>query len=324
MTSPLHVHEILIQASPAEVWTAITDPAWTRRYHRQTAIETSLQPGSGVRYVGDDGGAAVDGTIEQVDPERRLVMTWRSLRDATTEAEAPSRVEWSIEPANDAGSVTRVRVRHYDLGLSPATWAEAGPVWAEVLAGLKTVLETGRELDPVTPLAGAETGAEAGGGEAVAAEVERGWHRAQGVVANNTTWELLDGRELSDDEAVDLLGRAHAAAYHWRRAAGPDSINAARAAWLCSRAHAVLGDGTAALRLAETCGRLTDGAGDEAVDFDRVYAVEARARALACLGRLDEAGELRAAATTAAAAVPDEQDREILVADLEAPPWFGL
>ena len=69
----------------------------------------------------------------------------------------------------------------------------------------------------------------------------------QGVAANNSTWELLDGRQLTDDEADDLLGRAYAATYHWRRAEGATAVNAARGSWLVSRCHAVLGQGELAL-----------------------------------------------------------------------------
>lgn len=59
-------------------------------------------------------------------------------------------------------------------------------------------------------------------------------------------------------------------------------------------------------------------------NFDRVYAIEAKARALACLDRLDEAGPLRQAAIEAVAQIADEEDRKILEGDVEAPPWFGL
>ena len=56
-------------------------------------------------------------------------------------------------------------------------------------------------------------------------------------------------------------------------------------------------------------------------DFDLAYAHEARARALACLGRLEEAE----AELTAARAVPiaDDDDRQIVDGDLAAGPWFG-
>ncbi|MEO0494290.1 MAG: hypothetical protein AAF081_12840 [Actinomycetota bacterium] len=149
-------------------------------------------------------------------------------------------------------------------------------------------------------------------------------HRAAAVEANNATWELLDGRAHTAEEADELLGRAYAAAHHWRRAADATAVNAARASWLVSRAHATLGHGELALHHADRCAAHTMAAGDAAADFDRVYALEARARALAALGRDDDARTTRAEAETAAVAVAHEQDREIVEGDLAAPPWFGL
>lgn len=57
-------------------------------------------------------------------------------------------------------------------------------------------------------------------------------------------------------------------------------------------------------------------------DFDLAYAHEARARALACLGRLGEARAERAAAQ--AVPVAGDEDRSIVESDLAAGPWFGL
>jgi uncharacterized protein YndB with AHSA1/START domain len=315
MPSPQHVNEIHIRATPARVWEAMTDPAWTVRYFDGAAIEGSLEPGAAIRYVrpGDD--PVGEGVVEVVEPGRRLVITWTVLRDAATVDEPPSRIEWSLEPANATGTVTRLRVRHYDLGLSPKTWAWSGPRWVVALDGLKTVLETGSDLGPVDLDTPTTTDDEL--------EIERSWHRSLAIEANNATWELLDGRELTPDEAFDALGRAYGAAHHWRAATDPGSVNRARAAWLCARVHTAIGDGGAALRMAERCRELT-GEAREATDFDRVYAVEAMARALACLGRLEEAAPLRRVAIEAANEVADPADREILDADIAAPPWFGL
>jgi hypothetical protein len=57
-------------------------------------------------------------------------------------------------------------------------------------------------------------------------------------------------------------------------------------------------------------------------DFDLGYAHEARARALAALGRNDEAAAELAMAR--AVEVADADDRTIFESDLVAPPWFGL
>jgi hypothetical protein len=159
------------------------------------------------------------------------------------------------------------------------------------------------------------------GPEPAADESDGENHRRHAVEANNSAWELLgrDG-DLSTDEADDLLGRAYAAAYHWRRASGATPANAARASWLLSRAHAVLGHGLLALQHADRSAAVAAEAG--LLDFDLAYAREARARALACLGLLDEAAtELQAAS---AVPITDDEDRRIFEGDLEAGPWFGL
>ncbi|MET0663872.1 MAG: hypothetical protein ABWZ42_12135 [Ilumatobacteraceae bacterium] len=149
-------------------------------------------------------------------------------------------------------------------------------------------------------------------------------HRALAVAANNATWELLADRTSPDqftpDEVDDVLARAYAATFHWARAADRTAANAARGAWLVSRVHAVLGNGELALHHADRCQAIVADA--QLDDFDLGYGHEARARALASLGRLDEAR----AEHDLAVAVPiaDDEDREIYEADLVAEPWFGL
>jgi hypothetical protein len=142
-------------------------------------------------------------------------------------------------------------------------------------------------------------------------------HRSLAITANNSVWELLD-----DDppDTTELLSRAYAASYHWARAAGRTPANSARASWLLSRCLVVCGHGELALHHADECAAVVAAAGLE--DFDLGYAHEARARALAALGRHDAAAtELAAARSTT---VVEDDDREIFEADLAAPPWFGL
>ena len=153
-------------------------------------------------------------------------------------------------------------------------------------------------------------------------DLDGAWHRRQAVDANNSTWELLDGRSLVGDDLDQLLERAYAAAHHWRRAEGSGPVNRARASWLLSRAHAVAGHGELALHHAERCAEHTADAGDEAADFDHAFQHEARARALACLGRMDEARAARDQAVSTP--IADDQDREIVEGDLASEPWFGL
>jgi len=151
----------------------------------------------------------------------------------------------------------------------------------------------------------------------MSADADGELHRAQGVEANNSAWELLGRDDLTEDEGEDLLRRVYAAAYHWTRAASRGPENEARAEYTIAKAHWRLGQTDAALHHADRCRRATEAAG--LGDFDLAYALEVRARALTLAGRDDEA----AAAWTAARAVPiaDPEDRAIVDADFaDAPP----
>jgi uncharacterized protein YndB with AHSA1/START domain len=312
MTAAAHVYEIFIRATQQQVWDALIDPAFTTQYFHGTRFESTFEPGARfVNRIVEADRPAADGTIELFQPPSQLVYTWHVLYDAEMSHEPPGRVEWNLSPANAEGTVTRVTLRHGDLAMSPKTWESVRLGWVEIIDNLKTLLETGEALPPVD-LDDRPSGA----------DVEAVWHRAQAAAANNATWELLDGRALTAAESDDLLGRAYAAAYHWKRADGTTAVNAARASWLVSRCHAVLGQGDLALYHAHRAGEHVTEAGEAAADFDHAYVHESTARALACLGRTDEAqAEL---ALAHAVEIEDPEDRAIVEADIKSEPWFGV
>jgi uncharacterized protein YndB with AHSA1/START domain len=298
-----HVNDVFLRATVDQVWQAITDPALTAKYFHRTAIQSSFQPGTDVRYVdvrtGEPGADMVVGEIEICEPPHRLVHTWLVLYDAAMAEEPPGRVEWNIDAAGDG--LVRLRVRHGELGRSPLTWAEVQDGWVWILDSLKSLLETGEPLsEPTMDLAPTR------------GDISGDWHRTQAIDANNSTWELVgrDQRSTTDDE--DMLRRAYAAAYHWQRASGRGPENEARALWLQSKVWRAIGDGDLALRYADRCLHATLDAGLN--DFDLAYAHEARARALQLLGHADEAAVAYQAA--AAVEIADDEDREIVVADL--------
>ena len=307
MPATAHIYEIYIHAPLQRVWDALLDPEFTRQYFHGTTFLSDFRPGSGYRNVLPGDRDAVEGIIEEIDPPHRLVMTWHVLYDTALSAEPPGRVEWRLASANEDDSVTRVTLRHGDLALSPLTWEHVRLGWVEILDSLKTLIETGHPMPSVDTAEGLVTGE----------EVEGTWHRVQAIDANNSVWELLDDQA---PDPTELLSRAYAAAYHWGRAAGRTPENAARAAWLLSRCHVVLGHGDLALHHADECSAVVAEA--DLRDFDLGYAHEARARALALLGRNAEANVELAAAR--AVAIADPEDRAIFDADLASAPWFAL
>jgi len=140
-TETTQVYEVTIAASPEEVWDALTKPEQTRQYFYGSEYETTWEPGSSYLGRTQDGTRKfVQGELLEVDPSRRLSMTWSSLWDEEASGEEPSRVTWELEPAGDGTKVTLV---HDRLEASPKTAAGVSQGWQTVLDGLKSFLETG-------------------------------------------------------------------------------------------------------------------------------------------------------------------------------------
>ena len=136
------VFEIYIKTTPERLWEAITSEEMRARYSFGVGTASEWTPGSEYK-------AAVPGVIEiasgenlEVDPPRRLVQSFNALWSEDVQKEGTSRVSWEIEPV---GSSCRLRVTHDQLGESANNELYGG--WPMILSGLKTLLETGEDLD---------------------------------------------------------------------------------------------------------------------------------------------------------------------------------
>ena len=138
----VQVYQVFINATPEQVWAAITKPEFTERYFHGAHVENTAEWHHVRGPGGEDWG---DGATFEFDPPRRLVHEWRSAYDPELDAEDASRVTWEIE-AQDNG-LSLLTVVHDRLDASPKTAASvAGPGWMHVLSGLKTLLETGEPM----------------------------------------------------------------------------------------------------------------------------------------------------------------------------------
>jgi uncharacterized protein YndB with AHSA1/START domain len=148
MTKPNHVYVTYIKTTDRALWDAITQGEHTRRYFYGTAIRSTWKAGAAIAYLDEHGNEMVTGAVVEVDPPRRLVMTWRSLYDAEVAADPPSRVTWTLEPQ---GPVVKLTLVH-EFEAPCATSDNVREGWHLVLDGLKTLLETGEPLPaPVAP-----------------------------------------------------------------------------------------------------------------------------------------------------------------------------
>jgi hypothetical protein len=141
---------------------------------------------------------------------------------------------------------------------------------------------------------------------------EREAHLQYGKGLFNDVWRLLDQEDRTPEDDALMIHEAHASAYHWRQVGTP--ANHARSEWLCSRVYCVLRRPEPALYHArlvlDICER--NGIGD----WDLGFAYEALARAHAVAGEAEASAGWLARAHEAAAAIAEDEDRDLLLSDL--------
>jgi uncharacterized protein YndB with AHSA1/START domain/DNA-binding transcriptional ArsR family regulator len=144
---PDHVYTVYISASPDRIWRAITDGVETERYYYGTRVGSDWSKGSRIVYEYPDGRVAADGEVLDIDPPRRLEMTFHARWDPEVEAEGPVQQVWEIEPQDNGASKLTVTTIGLRADTRMAEEFRGGMVY--IVSGLKTWVETG------APLAGA-------------------------------------------------------------------------------------------------------------------------------------------------------------------------
>ena len=160
MDKPSFVYTAYIRTTPERLWRALTDPAFTQRYWWRTSFQTDWNPGSTMRW--ETRGVTIDDpeqVVLEADPPRRLAYTWQSVTPELAEklelteedreriaAEPRSKVTFEIEPL---GELVKLTVVHdgFEPGSLLARLVAEG--WPRVLAGIKTLLETGEALPEI-------------------------------------------------------------------------------------------------------------------------------------------------------------------------------
>jgi uncharacterized protein YndB with AHSA1/START domain len=141
-------YEIYIQATPQQIWSALTDPEMTKQYWSRHRNVSSWIPGASWQHQDYDDSSIVDltGIVVESTAPRRLVLTWAFPSDAGI-AERTSRVSFELEPFGE-GAVC-LTVRHEDLEPDSPMLDGVTKGWPIVLSSLKTLLETGQPM-PLT------------------------------------------------------------------------------------------------------------------------------------------------------------------------------
>jgi uncharacterized protein YndB with AHSA1/START domain len=147
MVAPDHVYTVLIRATPDRIWRAITDGLETERYYYGTRVDSDWSVGGRIVYAYPDGSVAADGKVLEIEPSRRVAMTFHARWSPEIEAEGPVRMTWEIEPAGEG--VSKLTVVTSGIVEGGHVQGEFGDGIIQIVSGLKTLVETGEPLMPV-------------------------------------------------------------------------------------------------------------------------------------------------------------------------------
>ena len=156
MQKPEFVYTTYIKTTPEQLWQALTDPAFTRRYWG-ASFASDWKAGSPMTW--EYGGVTIADPAQVVlesEPYSRLAYTWQTVTPefakvvgfddayvAKLAAERRSKVSFEIEPVREGVKLTVV---HDDFDQGSAMLESISNGWPLILASLKTLLETEESL----------------------------------------------------------------------------------------------------------------------------------------------------------------------------------
>jgi uncharacterized protein YndB with AHSA1/START domain len=138
------VYVTFIRTTPAKLWQALRDPEFTRQYWVETWQECEWKPGATWKLMLPDGRVGDAGEVLEIEPERRLVLSWRNEFIPEMRAEGYSRMTYELEQQGDMVKFTVI----HEMDIPNSKLIDAvGHGWPMNIASLKSLLETGESLE---------------------------------------------------------------------------------------------------------------------------------------------------------------------------------
>lgn len=140
MSGSKFVYIIYIRTTPEKLWRALTEPEFTRQYWGGTHQESEWRVGSKWRLMIPDGRVGDRGEILEIDPPRKLVLSWAVEFIPDLKADGATRLTYEIEQLTNRVKLTLTH--ESDVRQSKVIDAVSNG-WPELLSSLKSLLETG-------------------------------------------------------------------------------------------------------------------------------------------------------------------------------------
>jgi uncharacterized protein YndB with AHSA1/START domain len=138
------VYVTYIRTTPERLWDTLTKPEFTKLYWCGTSHESSWEKGADWRIMIPDGRVGDAGKILEIEPGRRLVLSWRNEFMPALKAEGFSRASFEIEKVGDTVRLTVTQ----EIDRDPSQLIDGvSNGWPAILSSLKTFLETGTALE---------------------------------------------------------------------------------------------------------------------------------------------------------------------------------
>jgi uncharacterized protein YndB with AHSA1/START domain len=144
MATESTVYVIYIASTPQKVWEALTSSEFTTQFFFGRSVESDWKVGSPWILRNQDGTVDVRGEVRESDPPRELAVSWNvSAKEFQDLPECI--VSYEIEAFGEG--VIRLTMTEAHPSPIPAYLLEGGRRgWPMILSGLKSLLETGKQL----------------------------------------------------------------------------------------------------------------------------------------------------------------------------------
>ncbi len=140
MADSRFVYVTYIRTTPEKLWKALIDPEFTRQFWVGTWQECEWKVGASWKMMIPDGRVADSGEVVEINPPKKLVLSWRNEFRPELREEGYSRMTYTLEPQDE---VVKLTILHEIAKPESKFILAVSNGWPHLLSSLKSMLETG-------------------------------------------------------------------------------------------------------------------------------------------------------------------------------------